>query len=86
MRSGWRHVLRIWLAKAAEPPSSIHALFKGYETAIRATAAHSTAVNRAPRIVLIADNTDANSQHEQQEPPGPRGQRGEAAGVGAAVR
>ena len=66
--------MRIWLAKAAEPPSSIHALFKGYETAIRAAAAHSTAVNRAPRIVLSfracsnADNTDANSQHEQQEP------------------
>ena len=66
--------MRIWLAKAAEPPSGIHALFKGYETAIRATAAHSTAVNRAPRIVLSfracsnADNTDANSQHEQQEP------------------
>ena len=74
MRSGWRHILRIWLAKAAEPPSSIHTLFKGYETAIRAAAAHSTAVNRAPRIVLSfracskADNTDANSQDEQQEP------------------
>ena len=72
MRSGWRHILRIWLAKAAEPPSSIHALFKGYETAIRAAA--RIAVIRAPRIVLgfsacsNADDRDTNSQHEQQEP------------------
>jgi hypothetical protein len=68
--------LRIWLAEAAEPPGGIHALFKGYETAIRA-AARLTAVKRAPRIVLgfgacsNADETDANSQHEQQEPHSP---------------
>ena len=40
--------------------------------AIRAAADCSTAVNRAPRIVLPprrdADDTGANSQHEQQEP------------------
>jgi hypothetical protein len=52
--------LRIWLAKAAEPPSSIHTLFKGYETAIRAAAAHSTAVKsrttdsfELPRVSLV---------------------------------
>ena len=67
MRSGWRHILRIWLAKAAEPPGGIHALFKGYETAIRA-AARLTAVKRAPRIVLgfgataNSQDTDTNSQ------------------------
>ena len=66
--------MRIPLAVAAKSARGFHALFKGYETAIRAAAAHSTAVNRAPRIVLSfracsnADNTDANSQHEQQEP------------------
>jgi hypothetical protein len=74
MRSGWRHILRIWLAKAAKPPRSGHALLKGYEAAIGAAASSSLAVNRAPRIVLglgtcsSADDTDANSQHEQQEP------------------
>jgi hypothetical protein len=44
--------LRISIAKAAEPARGGHALFKGYETAIRAAADRSTAVNRAPRIVL----------------------------------
>ena len=67
--------MRIRLAKAAEPPGGIHALFKGYETAIR-SAARLAAVKRAPWIVLSfracsnADDTDANSQRKQQEPHG----------------
>src|SRR6516162_8951063 len=75
MRSGWRHILRISLAIAAETPGRLHALFKGYETAIRAAATPATVV-RTPRIVLglgacsNADDADANSQHEQQEPHG----------------
>jgi hypothetical protein len=66
-------ILSIAIAKASEPARRGHALFKGYETAIRA-ADRSHAVNRAPWIVLgfgacsNADDTDANSQHEQQEP------------------
>ena len=65
--------IAIRLAKAAEPPGGIHALFKGYEAAIR-SAARLTAVKRAPRIVLglggcsNAHDTDTNSQHKQQEP------------------
>jgi hypothetical protein len=51
MRPRWRHVLRIRLAKAAEPPRSIHTLFKAYEAAIR-TAANPAAVNRAPGVIL----------------------------------
>src|SRR6516164_1578877 len=67
MRSGWRHILRISLAIAAETPGRLHALFKAYETAIRAALA---TVVRTPRIVLglgacsNADDADANSQHE----------------------
>jgi NADH:ubiquinone oxidoreductase subunit E len=68
-------ILRIAVAKASEPVRGGHALFKAYETAIRATASRSTiAVNCTPRIVLClgacsnADDTDANSQHEQREP------------------
>ena len=74
MRSGWRHVLRILVAKASEPERGGHALFKAYETTICASADSPAAVNRAPRIVLgfgacsNADDTDANSQHEQQQP------------------
>jgi len=49
--SGRWLVLRVRLTEAAEPARGVHALFKGYETAIRA-AARLTAVNRAPRIVL----------------------------------
>jgi hypothetical protein len=62
--------LRIWLAQAAEPAGGFHALFKAYETAIRAAADCSAAVNRAPRVVLClgacsnADDSDANSQNE----------------------
>jgi len=72
MRSGWRLVLCIDVAKAAEPASGGHALFKAYETAIRA-AAFLAAIIRAPRIVLgfgacsNANDIDANSQYEQQE-------------------
>jgi len=44
--------LRIWLAKAAEPPGGFHALFKCYEAAICTAADRSTTVIRAPRIVL----------------------------------
>jgi hypothetical protein len=75
MQPRWRHILRIWLAKAAEPPRGIHALLKGREAAIRA-AASPAAVNRALRIVLglgmrsDTDDTDANPQHEQQDPQG----------------
>lgn len=74
MRSGRGLILRIEVAKASEPARGGHALFKGCETAIRAAADRSTAVNRAPRIVLSlgmiskADDTEANSKHEQQEP------------------
>jgi hypothetical protein len=74
MRPRWRHVLRIPIAKASEPKRGGHALFKAYETAIRASADSPAAVNRAPRIVLgfgacsNADDRDANSQHEQQQP------------------
>ena len=63
--------MRISLAIAAETPGRLHALFKAYETAIRAALA---TVVRTPRIVLglgacsNADDADANSQHEQQEP------------------
>ena len=63
--------MRISLAIAAETTGRLHALFKAYETAIRAALA---TVVRAPRIILClgacsnADDADANSQHEQQEP------------------
>src|ERR1700687_2991921 len=52
MRSGRRLILRIEVAKASEPERGGHALFKGCETAIRAAADRSTAVNGAPWIVL----------------------------------
>jgi len=71
MRPGWRLVLRIWLAITAEPARGVHALLECHKPAIRAAAA--AAVVRTPRIVLgfgacsNADDTDANSQHEQQE-------------------
>jgi hypothetical protein len=73
MRSGWRLVLCIDVAKAAEPARSGHALFKAYETAIRA-AAFLAAIIRALRIVLgfgacsNANDVDADAQREQQEP------------------
>jgi hypothetical protein len=76
MRSGRRLILRVAVAKASEPARRGHALFKGYETAIRAATGPSSAVNRAPRIVLglsacsKANDIDANSEHEQQEPHG----------------
>jgi hypothetical protein len=75
MRAGWRLILRIRLAKAADPSRRGHALLKGCETAIRAAAIFVTVV-RAPGIVLSldpisnADHTDANAQQEQQEPHG----------------
>src|SRR5215469_16070562 len=74
MWSGRRNILCIRLAVAAKSARGGHALFKAYETAIRSAAGRSLAVKRAPRIVLgfgtcsNADDTDANSQHEQQEP------------------
>jgi hypothetical protein len=74
MRSERGLILRIEVAKASEPARGGHALIKGCETAIRAAAGRSLAVDRAPRIVLClgtiskADDTEANSQHEQQEP------------------
>jgi len=74
MRSGRGLILRIDVAKAAQSARSGHALFKAYETAISPAPDRSSAVNRAPRIVLglsarsNADYTDANSQKEQQEP------------------
>jgi hypothetical protein len=64
--------LRIRLAKAAEPPRGIHALFKAYEAAIR-TATNPAAVNRAPGIILgfgrsveRGCNSD-NAEHEQEK-------------------
>src|SRR6516165_6210520 len=71
MRSRRRHVLRIRLAIAAEPSRGFHALLKAREAAICPAAIRSTVIQRAPRIVLSlgarsnADDTDANSQHEQ---------------------
>ena len=71
MRPGRGNILRVRLAVAAKSARGIHALFKAYETAIRAALA---TVVRTPRIVLglgacsNADDADANSQHEQQEP------------------
>ena len=73
MRPGRGNILRVRLAVAAKSARGIHALFKAYETAIRAAAIPATVV-RAPRIILClgacsnADDADANSQHEQQEP------------------
>src|SRR5262249_41367748 len=73
MRSGRRNILCIRLAVAAKSARGVHALLKCCEATIRA-AIIETAVNCAPRIVLglgacsDADDTDANSQHEQQEP------------------
>jgi hypothetical protein len=64
MWSGWRHILRIRLTIAAKSPRSGHALFKGYETAIRA-AATLPAVIRAPRIVLrLGGRSDAEDGYE----------------------
>jgi hypothetical protein len=76
MRTRWRLVLRIRLTIAAEPSRGFHALLKGRETAIRPAAIRPAVVQRAPRIVLSlsaiskADDTEANSEHEQQEPHG----------------
>jgi hypothetical protein len=89
MRSGRGLILRIEVAKASEPARGGHALFKGCETAIRAAAGRSLAVNRAPRIVLClgacsnADDKDANSQHEQQEPHGSLPLLGYSLGINA---
>jgi hypothetical protein len=72
MRPGWRLVLRISLAKAAEPAGGIHALLKCCKAAICA-AARPTAVNRAPRIVLglgsrhYPGSQDENCQHKNQD-------------------
>jgi hypothetical protein len=72
MRSWRRLILCVRLAQTPEPARGFHALFKCCEPAI--CAARLTTVNRTPGIVLgfgacsNADDTDANSQHEQQEP------------------
>jgi hypothetical protein len=50
--AGWRLVLRIGLAKAAEAARGLHALLKCCEATVCAAAAHAAAVKRAPRIVL----------------------------------
>jgi hypothetical protein len=66
MWSGWRHVLRIPLAKAAEATRGGHALFIACETAICSAASVPTTINRAPRIILSfgpgskPDETDAS--------------------------
>jgi hypothetical protein len=76
MGSGWRHVLRIWLAQAAEPACRRHALIERHKSTICATTGRAAAVNGAPWIVLRlsaisnADETDANSHDEKQEPHG----------------
>src|SRR5262245_1232691 len=73
MRSGRRNILCIRLAVAAKSARGVHALLKCSEATIRA-AIIDTAVTCTPRLVLRlgacsdADDTDANSQHEQQEP------------------
>jgi hypothetical protein len=56
--SGWRLVLRVRLTEAAEPARGVHALLKCCESAICTAAAHPTAVNRAPRIVLSFAGSD----------------------------
>src|SRR6516165_7718006 len=74
VRSRRRHVLRIRLVIAAEPSRGFHALLKARKAAVRPAATSSAVIVRAPRIILSlgarsnADDTDANSQHEQQEP------------------
>jgi hypothetical protein len=73
MRPWRRLILRIPLAKATDPAHRVQTLLKRCEPAICTAAAMPTTIIRAPRIVLSfracsnADNTDANSQHEQQE-------------------
>jgi hypothetical protein len=66
--------LCIPLAKAADLAHGVETLLKRCEPAICTAAAMPITVVRAPRIVLSlgmrsnADETDANSQYEQQEP------------------
>jgi hypothetical protein len=74
MWSGRRNILHIRLAIAAEPSRGFHALLKARKAAVCPAATPSAVIVRAPRIVLSlggrsnADDTDANSEHEQQEP------------------
>ena len=82
VRSGWGHVLRVRLAETAEPARGFHALLKCCEAAIRAAATHSTAVNRAPRIVLsfgrsvehsCCSNNAERKQNQSHQSPHIRG-------------
>jgi hypothetical protein len=53
MWSRWRLVLRILLAKAADPAHGVQTLLKCSEPTIHAAAAHiAAAVGRAPRVIL----------------------------------
>ena len=65
MRTRWGQVLRILLAKVANPTNSLQALLKCREPAIRAAAARVAAtVGRAPGIVLrlgVRSDPDANA-------------------------
>jgi hypothetical protein len=69
--AGWRLVLRIGLAKAAEAARGLHALLKCYEAAICTAAGRPAIVNRAPRIVLrlgsraYCNSSDISCQQEQ---------------------
>ena len=75
MRPRWRLILRIRLAKATDPAHGVQTLLERCEPAIcTAATVPATTIIGAPRIVLglgacsNTDDTDANSQHEQQEP------------------
>src|SRR5215467_13662718 len=75
MRPWWWLILRIPLAKATDPTHGVQTLLKCCEPAIcTAATVSTTAIIGAPRIVLgvgacsNTDDTDADSQHEQQEP------------------
>jgi hypothetical protein len=66
----------IALTEPANPAHGVQTLLKGCEAAIRAAAVTVASVVCTPRIVLglsaisDADDSDANSQDEKQEPHG----------------
>ena len=62
MRSGRGLTLRIEVAKTSEPARRGDALFKAYETAIRAAAGLGLGA------CSNGDDLDANSRYEQQKP------------------
>jgi len=68
MRSGWRLILRIRLAKAAYPTHSGLTLLNCRKAAIRGAAIVATAVNRAPWIVLsLGRNVEHSRRSDDTE-------------------